>query len=163
MTLYTITDWLGLVPVTVCCIFGVLGLVQLVKRRSLLKVDYDVVVLGIYYVIVIGSYLIFEMIPLNYRPILMEGRMEVSYPSSTTLLVLCVMPTCIEQMNRRLRNRLLKDILKILVIGFSGFMVIARLFSGVHWLTDIIGGILLSAGLFCFYQGVVLVGSKGRC
>ena len=95
MTIYTITDWLGLVPIFICIIFGGIGFVQLIKRKSLFKVDCDIILLGIYYIIVIGYYLIFEMIPINYRPILIEGFMEASYPSSTTLLVLSAMPTLI--------------------------------------------------------------------
>ena len=35
MTLYTITDWLGLVPVFICMIFGFIGLFQLIKRLSM--------------------------------------------------------------------------------------------------------------------------------
>ena len=93
MLIYTITDWLGLVPIIICLCFGVLGLVQLVKRRSLLAVDPDILLLGAYYVLVILGYLLFEMVPINYRPILIEGNLEASYPSSTTLLVLTVMPT----------------------------------------------------------------------
>ena len=65
MTIYTITDWLGLVPIFICLCFGVLGLVQLVKRRSLLKVDRDILLLGAYYMLVIAFYLIFEMITIN--------------------------------------------------------------------------------------------------
>ena len=87
MSLYTITDWLGLVPVFICLCFGILGFVQLIKRRSLFRVDPDILLLGGYYVLVIFCYLIFEMIPINYRPVLIEGRLEASYPSSTTLLV----------------------------------------------------------------------------
>ena len=151
MTLYNITDWLGLVPVFVCLIFGMLGLVQLIKRRSLLKVDFDILVLGIYYVIVIAGYLIFEMIPINYRPILINGIAEASYPSSTTLLVLSVMPTLIFQCNRRMKNQKMKKIITILTVTFSLFMVIGRTISGVHWITDIVGGILLSAGLVMLY------------
>ena len=97
MWIYTVTDWLGLVPIFVCLLFGVLGLIQLIKRKSLKKVDLDIIFLGVYYVVVILAYLIFEMIPINYRPILIEGYMEASYPSSTTLLVLSVMPTLIFQ------------------------------------------------------------------
>ncbi|MBR4027728.1 MAG: phosphatase PAP2 family protein [Lachnospiraceae bacterium] len=156
MTFYTITDWLGLIPIFVCMMFGGIGIVQLVKRRSLLKVDSDIIFLGIYYSIVIFSYLIFEMIPINYRPILIEGRMETSYPSSTTLLVLSVMPTLMEQMNRRLKNKALKKVINLFTICFSTFIVLARLISGVHWFTDIIGGVMLSMGLFCIYKGIVL-------
>ena len=68
MLIYTITDWLGLVPIIICLCFGVLGLVQLVKRRSLLAVDRDILLLGAYYVVVILGYLLFEMVPINYRP-----------------------------------------------------------------------------------------------
>ena len=133
MTIYTITDWLGLVPIFICLCFGVLGLVQLVKRRSLLKVDPDILLLGAYYVLVIACYLIFEMIPINYRPVLIEGRLEASYPSSTTLLVLSVMPTLMFQANRRVSNAMIKKVVSVFVIAFSMFMVIGRLISGVHW------------------------------
>ena len=157
MTIYVITDWFGLIPIFVCMMFGGIGLVQLVRRRSLLKVDCDIVLLGVYYVIVIFGYLIFEMIPINYRPILIEGFMEASYPSSTTLLVLSVMPTLIFQVNRRLENIVVKKTICILTSIFSAFMVIGRLVSGVHWFTDIVGSIMLSTGLFCIYKAVVLL------
>ena len=155
MQIYHITDWLGLVPVFVCMGFGVLGLIQLIKRRSLRKVDKDILILGIYYVIVIAGYLIFEMYPVNYRPILIEGRLEASYPSSTTLLVLSVMPTLVFQMNRRLSNSRLKKWIHVLTLSFSIFMVIGRVISGVHWFTDIIGSVLLCAGLFSQYKRLV--------
>ena len=160
MTIYVITDWLGLVPICVCMIFAGLGFVQLVKRRSLFKVDYDIIVLGIYYIVVIAGYLVFEMIPINYRPILIEGRMEASYPSSTTLLVLCVMPTLIEQANRRLESATIKKIIGIGSAIFSTLMVLGRLVSGVHWFTDIVGAALLSTGLFYIYKAVVVLGGS---
>jgi len=160
MILYAITDWLGLVPVFVCMFFGGLGLLQLIKRKSLLKVDSDIILLGIYYVIVISGYLIFEMIPINYRPILIDGFMEASYPSSTTLLVLSVMPTLVFQANRRLKNTNFKKTIIIIAEIFTIFMVVGRLTSGVHWLTDIIGSVLLSTGLFCMYKSIVLLKHK---
>lgn len=156
MAIYTMTDWMGVIPIFVCMIFGGIGLGQWIKRRSLLKVDRDILFLGIYYVIVIFGYLIFEMIPINYRPILIEGVMEASYPSSTTLLVLSVMPTLTFQMNRRMKNMAVCKILSVLTILFSSFMVVGRWICGVHWFTDIIGSIILSTGLFCVYKGVVL-------
>ncbi len=157
MTLYNITDWAGLVPIFICMFFGLVGLVQLIKRKSLLKVDFDIIVLGVYYVIVILGYLVFEMISINCRPILINGFMEASYPSSTTLLVLSVMPTLIFQSNMRFKNIKIKFIISAITIIFSLFMVIGRLVSGVHWLTDIIGSCFLSAGLFYIYKAVVLL------
>ena len=140
---------------------GGVGFFQLIKRKSLLKVDSDIIILGIYYVIVISGYLIFEMIPINYRPILINGYMEASYPSSTTLLVLGVMPTVIFQINRRLQNIKIRNIISVITIIFSVFMVVGRLISGVHWVTDIVGSVLLSMGLFCIYKGTVFLVFKG--
>ena len=155
MSIYTITDWLGLLPIFICLCFGVLGLVQLVKRRSLLKVDADIALLGIYYILVIFGYLFFEMVPINYRPILINGAMEASYPSSTTLLVLSVMPTLKFQIDRRAESSAVRMATTIFVIAFSAFMVIGRLIAGVHWATDIVGSVLLSVGLFLLYVGAV--------
>lgn len=154
MTIYHITDLLGLVPLFCCMIYGAVGFVQLLQRKSLLKVDIDILLLGVYYVIVIFGYLIFEMIPINYRPILIDGRMEVSYPSSTTLLVSSVMPTVIFQIDRRIKNRVVRRIITPSTILFSLFMLIGRTIAGVHWLTDIIGSVFLSAGLFLIYYAI---------
>lgn len=162
MTIYHITDWLGLVPLFCCMIYGAVGFVQLLQRKSLLKVDIDILLLGVYYVIVIFGYLIFEMIPINYRPILIDGRMEVSYPSSTTLLVSSVMPTVIFQIDRRIKNRVVRRIITSSTILFSLFMLIGRTIAGVHWLTDIIGSVFLSAGLFLIYYANVLRLDKKR-
>ena len=162
MTLYTITDWLGLVPIFICLCFGAMGLVQLIKRRSLLRVDSDILLLGVYYVMVIACYLIFEMIPINYRPVLIGGRLEASYPSSTTLLVLSVMPTLMFQANRRVSNAMIRKAVAVFVVAFSMFMVIGRLISGVHWATDIIGSVLFSAGLYMLYRSAVLYADKAK-
>ena len=162
MAIYTITDWMGLVPVVICLSFAGIGLVQLIKRRSLFRVDIDIMILGVYFVIVFLAYAIFEMIPINYRPILIEGRMEASYPSSTTLLVLSVMPALIEQIQRRLSGITAKRIIKIVAIAFSTIMVTGRLISGVHWFTDIVGGALLSAGLFKLYKAAVMLALKEK-
>ena len=156
MALYTVTDWLGLVPIAVCLGFACVGASQLVMRRSLLKVDVDILLLGGYYITVAFFYLLFEMVPVNYRPVLIDGVLEASYPSSTTLLVLSVMPTLKFQVQRRADNATLRTVVTTLVVVFSVVMVVGRLVSGVHWVTDIVGSVLLAFGLFALYHGAVL-------
>lgn len=155
MGIYTLTDWLGLVPVAVCLGFGVLGAAQLVSRRGLFKVDPDLLLLGAYYIVVILCYLFFEMVPINYRPIPIDGIMEASYPSSTTLLVLSVMPTLKYQVDRRAKGSAARGAVAVFVAAFSAFMVLGRLVAGVHWATDIVGAALLAPGLFALYASAV--------
>ena len=155
MDLYTVTDWLGLVPIGFAMGFAVLGLVQWIRRKNLFKVDYSILALGGFYIVVIACYLLFEtVVIINYRPTLIDGYLEVSYPSSTTLLTLCVMPTAVMQLKRRIRNHTLRRCVAGLLQAFTVWMVVGRSFSGVHWLSDIVGGILLSAGLVRLYAAV---------
>ena len=160
MSLYTITDWLGLVPLGFVMGFALLGLIQWVKRKHLLKVDYSILVLGGFYIVVMAAYVLFEVLVINYRPVLINGYLEASYPSSTTVLVMCVMPTAIMQLNARIKNDVPKRCLAYAITAFIVFMVIGRLISGVHWFTDIIGSALLSAGLVLMYRSVSGLGAK---
>ena len=162
MTLYTITDWLGLIPILVCLCFGALGAMELIRRRSLLRVDPDILLLGLYYLLVIFAYLLFEMTPINYRPVLIHGALEASYPSSTTLLVLSVMPTLPFQIGRRAKRPLIRHVTGAFAAAFSAFMVVGRLLAGVHWATDIIGAVFLSAGLFSLYRYAVALTDRRR-
>ncbi len=162
MVIYNITDWLGLVPVFICFCFGILGLCQLIKRKSLLKVDIDIILLGVYYIFVIFEYLFFEMVPINYRPILIDGILEASYPSSTTLLVLSVMPTLVLQVRRRTDKQKIRMATYSFTAIFTAFMVIGRLIAGVHWATDIIGAVFLSTGSFMMYKTAVIFFDKKK-
>ena len=112
------------------------------------------IVLGGFYVVTIAAYLLFESVVINYRPVLIDGILEASYPSSTTVLVMCVMPTAMMQLKSRIKKKVLRNIVAVTIIAFIAFMVIGRFLSGVHWFTDIVGGALLSAGLVGMYYSV---------
>lgn len=151
MSLYLLTDWLSLIPVAFALGFAALGLCQWIRRKSILKVDRSILALGVFYLMVLGCYIFFEIHTINRRPVLIDGWLETSYPSSTTLLVLCVMTTALLQLNSRIKKPALKRILSHTITLFIAFMVIGRLLSGVHWLSDIIGGGLFSACLIELY------------
>lgn len=150
-SLYVITDWLGLIPLCFMLGFAILGLIQWIKRKRILCVDHSILVLGGFYILVIAAYIFFELVVVNYRPVLIDGCLEASYPSSTTLLVLTVMPTAKMQLDSRIKKLVLRRSIGAAITVFIGFMVVGRLVSGVHWVTDIIGGSLLSAGLVILY------------
>ena len=152
MALYTITDWLGILPLGIMFAFAVLGLSQWIRRKSIFKVDRSIIVLGMFYIFVAIVYLLFETIIINYRPVLIEGILEASYPSSTTVLAMCIIPTAMMQFNIRIRNRAVRYAVLTVLAALASFMVIGRFISGVHWASDIIGGMLLSAGMVVLYD-----------
>lgn len=154
MRLYTITDWLGLVPFAFVLGFGTLGLVQWIKRKKLRNVDFSILVLGGFYAVTMAIYVLFECVVINYRPVLIGGTLEASYPSSTTMLALCVMPSAMMQLHWRIKHKPFKWCVLVAVGAFVAFMVIGRFLSGVHWFADIVGGTLLSAGLVTLYYAV---------
>ena len=155
MSLYILTDWLSLVPIGFVIGFALVGLIQLLKRKKLFEVDCDILILGGFYIAVMAVYVLFEIVTVNYRPVLIEGVLEASYPSSTTMLVMCIMPTAIMQLNNRIKNVRLRKIMSVVLSLFTAFMVAGRLLSGVHWLSDIIGGALLSLGLVMLYKAFI--------
>lgn len=160
LSLYSLTDLLSFIPLGFVVSFGITGLFQLIKRKSILKVDTSILCLGVFYVVVFAIFVLFEVLVINYRPILIEGQLEASYPSSTTMFVLCIMPTAIIELNSRLEGKALRITVAAVLSSFTLFMVLGRLISGVHWLSDIIGGALLSAGLVFLYRYFSLLTPK---
>lgn len=155
--LYDLTDVLGLIPIATAAGFAVFGLAQWVQRKSIRKVDGDILALGVFYAIVMAVFVLFEIVVINYRPVLIEGSLEASYPSSTTMLVVAVMPTVIMQACKRVKNQVTKKCIVSVTAVFTVFMVVGRLISGVHWVSDIIGGLLFSVGAVVLYYNMAFV------
>ena len=154
MIWYHITDWLGLVPVFMAIAYGLIGFIQLIKRKSLFKVDIEIMILGLFYIIVISLYIFFEKVIVNYRPILMNGFLEASYPSSHTLMAICLCGSSII-VNKKLFNNKITTFIDGLSVVIIFTTVIGRLISGVHWFTDIIGGIFISIALLMTLYSLV--------
>ena len=161
-TWYEITDYLGYLALCVCALFGLAGLIQLVKRRSLLKVDRTILRLGVFYIVVIGLYVLFEKVIINYRPVIMPGETapEASFPSSHTMLIICVMASAAMAARRYVRNKGLRSLISAVCTIIILVTVLGRLYCGVHWLTDIIGGVLLSICLISLFSAFLYAGKK---
>ena len=152
MLWYDITDWWGFVPLFIDFIYAIIGFIQMIKRRSILKVDKEILGLCVYYIIVIGLYIFFETYVINYRPILMDGILEASYPSSHTLLSVCICGSSLIINKYLFKNKNFFKAENIISILSILVIVIGRFISGVHWFTDIIGAILISIALLkAFY------------
>ena len=144
MTIYKITEILGLLVFVICLFYGVMGIYQLIKRKSIKKVDKEILLMGIFYV-----YVVFEKIVINYRPVLIDGELEASFPSSHTVLALCVCMSSLLISKKYVGKYL--DITNIVTIILMFSVFLGRLLSGVHWLSDIIGGIIIATTLLMYF------------
>ena len=182
MIWYNITDWLGVAAILIAFGFACLGFYQLISRKSLKKVDADLYLLGAFYAVIMGVYVFFEICIINYRPIILYTDLErfitiyrqiisarpiilytdleASFPSSHTMIVLCIMSTAIFQFSRRIRNNIVKKAVNGASILLIAITIIGRLISGVHWFTDIIGGLLIGTSLILFYIALVQILDK---
>ncbi len=162
---YKITQALGLLAIGVAAVFALIGLVQLVQRRSFWKVDRELGALGVLYAVVVVLYALFEVVIVNYRPVIMPdaAHVEASFPSSHTMLICVVMGSAMMLAARHWNGRrdgsrrATVDAVCALVMALTVF---GRLISGVHWFTDILGGVLLSAALLSLYAG--FLGKPGK-
>jgi len=135
--------------------FGLLGLYQLIKRKSLLKVDKELIALGILYLVVLGTYALFNVVELNYRPVIFDGKLEASFPSSHTLIAIVVFESASLLISRYIKNRKLAIALKISFSAISLTIEITRIIANVHWITDIVGGVLFAATYLTLFWCVI--------
>lgn len=147
MIFYQITQVLGLIPILIAALYGIKGIIQLVKRKSLFKVDSEIIILGIFYAITIIIYLFFEKFIVNYRPVLMDGKLEASYPSSHTMISIFISLSAIIVNRYLIKNSNMNKKINIFILIVMFLIVIGRTISGVHWFSDILGGLLISAFL----------------
>lgn len=155
MSWYDITYILGIIPIFIALIYCFIGLIQLIKNKSLFKVDKNIISLGIFYIIIILLYIFFEIFIVNYRPILMDGKLEASFPSSHTILAICICYSSILVNKFLIDKKDIKKIIDIILYCLIIVIVIGRLISGVHWFTDILGGIIISIALINWFNYVL--------
>lgn len=151
---YKLTQLFGIIAILVALVFAITGLIQLIQRKSIFKVDREIITAGIIYFLVIILYILFEKLAINYRPVVLEEGLEASYPSTHTMLILTILGTAIPLAGKYIKSSKLSLTTKLICIVIMWLTVVFRLMSGVHWFTDIIGGVLISLCLISLYKAI---------
>ena len=159
---YKLTQLLGVAAIAVAGVFAVVGFIQLIQRKSLLKVDKKILMLGVIYILVILFYILFEKVPFNYRPVVLDPAegLEPSYPSTHTMIILTIFGTAIGVIGDYIKNAKLVLLLKIAALVIMAVTIIGRLICGVHWFTDIAGGVIISLFFINLFKDLTRETSK---
>ena len=154
---YQVTNLLGFWAILCGAVFACIGLKQLIERKSLKQVDAKILALGGLFVLLGVIYVLFEKVVINCRPVLMEGETvpEASFPSSHTVLAFVIFGAIAMMLKDYLQNKRLVSMLQNACLVLILVSVIGRLISGVHWFTDILGGIFLSYALLMVFSGLL--------
>lgn len=152
---YLLTQFFGVLALLLAAVFAVTGFIQLIKRKSLIKVDYEILMTGILYALVIILYVLFEKIAINYRPVVLGEGLEASYPSTHTMLILTIFGIAIPMTEKYIKSQKLALTARIVCIVIMWLTLVCRLLSGVHWFTDIVGGLLISLCLISLFKSLV--------
>ena len=153
--MYNLSEVLGYVAILTVGIFGLFGIMQLFIKKGFTKVDKDLYILCGLYACALLTYIVFEKVIINYRPVILEGELEASYPSSHTMLAVTFMMAAIQQFSMRLKKEKSRQMVLIACALVGIGVIITRIISGVHWITDIIGSILVSLAWFMLYLGMI--------
>ena len=150
---YKVSKYLGYLSILTAVAFVAWFICEAVKRRSAAKADRRLIALMILFALTAAAYLLFEVLKLNYRPVVLDEGLEASYPSTHTLLAVAVMGGAARTLTALRKGPSRLCACALCLIG--AVIVICRCLAGVHWLTDILGGLLLGAALLALHAGLL--------
>lgn len=151
--MYDVTEKLTVAAFISPAAFFVVALCQLIGKKSINKVDRDIIVFGMFMFVLLAIYMLFDsVLSVNSRPVLLDSGLEPSFPSSHTLLFGFIGPATVILLAKRIKNKPALIAAGVAIYAVTAFVIIGRLIAGVHWFTDIVGGILLSASLVFLFS-----------
>ena len=164
MEWYQLTEYLGYFSLLVAACFALLGFVQLLRRRSLKKVDKQLLAMGGLFIALAVLYVFFEKVIVNYRPFILpeESGPEASFPSSHTMLTCVILGSAGIVLRKYVKSPALCTLLKLVCVLLILAMVFGRLLCGCHWFTDILGGVLVSLALLALFDAVIDMPTNGN-
>ena len=153
---YVISTVGGLICLMTAALFAGIGFYQLFKRKSLNEVDKNLIAMGVIYLLFVIFYALFDKAVINYRPVLEDGALEPSYPSTHALMAVVFMGCALIECNETVTRKSSLKYIQIFCWAVMAITIFSRMFAGVHWFTDIIGGFLLGLTLVYLYKTMVL-------
>lgn len=155
----SVTKYLGYLTILVVVGLLVWQLVLMIRQKSWRLARHWWVLDGVLVALVV-TYLLFETLVINERPILVDGVAGASYPSSHGMLFMTILPLAILTIWREIKCRPLNVILTVVLSILLLVGVVGRTLCGLHWLTDVFGAVWFSLAALFFDIALTFPGDK---
>lgn len=146
-----ITDIILITAIAILGVFAILSLTEWVKRKSLKKVDKELLAMLPSLALMAITYFIFDkLFILNTRP---NGSGEPSFPSTHTMVTATIFLMTMFALPKYIKNKSLRIILDVVMAILIVLVSIGRVAANMHWVSDVVGGLIFSV----LFAGVYVV------
>lgn len=148
-----ISDIILLASFAILGVFVVLGLYQLITRKSLLKVDHRLLWMILPLVLIAITYVVFDkFLVLNIRP---NGSGEASFPSTHVMVVSTIFLIIALNLPYYIKSKTAWIIIDIAMLLLIVLVCVGRVLSEMHWLSDVLGGLAFAIIFAVIYYLII--------
>ena len=149
----TVSDIILATSLATFAIFAILGFCQWIKRKSLKKVDKELLWAILPFILMVATYIVFDkFIILNTRP---NGSSEPSFPSTHTMVVATIFLITAIILPKYIKSRAARIVLDLMMLAFVVLVSIGRVLANMHWISDVVGGLVFAAIFATIYYLII--------
>ncbi|MBQ3436419.1 phosphatase PAP2 family protein [Candidatus Saccharibacteria bacterium] len=148
-----ITNIILISSFVVLAVFAVLGLVQWISRKSLKKVDKQLLWMPLPLLLMAITYVVFDkFIILNVRP---NGSGEPSFPSTHVMVVATIFFVVALALPKYIKSKTARIVLELFIAALIGLTCVGRVVSQMHWISDTIGALVFAFIFSEIYRQII--------
>ena len=136
------TDIILIASIASLAVFAIFGLCQWIKRKSIKKVDKELIFMLIPLILMAIVYFVFDKFLIwNTRP---DGSGEPSFPSTHVMVVATIFLLIALVLPRYIKSKAACALLDLMMLIFIVLTCVGRVLANKHWTSDVIGALVFS-------------------
>lgn len=137
-----ITNVILITSIITLAVFVFLGLYQWISRKSIKKVDRQLLWMPVPLILMVITYLLFQYVfVLNTRP---NGSGESSFPSTHVMVVATIFFIAMMILPKYVKSKPIRIILDVLMVVMISLTSVGRVAADMHWVLDVIGAVVFA-------------------
>ena len=156
-----ITNIILITSLVVLGIFVILGLCQWISRKSLKKVDKELLWFSLPLALMAITYVVFDkFLILNTRP---DGSGETSFPSTHVMVATTIFLLTAIILPKYIKSKVACAVLYLFMLAFIVLISVGRVLANKHWTSDVLGAIGFSfifVAIYCLIYQLIIKRKK---